>query len=113
MTVLSGQTENAGHFLQLTAMATGHKVMALLLFLPFENRTERDATLERHCKRIGTEVQTNLIRRRAAEKDSGSLVGPPHVCWDTGKTPTTRQMDAPLRGELCINRVASRDGAVV
>ena len=31
MTVFSGQTENAGHFLQLATMAIGHKVITLLL----------------------------------------------------------------------------------
>ena len=48
MTVLSGQTENAGHFLQLAAMAIGHKVIALLLLSQFEHRAERDVAHERH-----------------------------------------------------------------
>ena len=31
MTLFRGQTENAGHFLQVTAMAIGHKVITILL----------------------------------------------------------------------------------
>ena len=63
-------------------MAIGHKVIALLLLSPFEHRTERDAALEHHCKWVGAEVQTNSIRLRTSQNDSGSLVDPPHVGWD-------------------------------
>jgi hypothetical protein len=59
MTVLSGQTENAGHFLQLAAMAMGHKVIALLLLSPFEHRTERDIALERHCKSLSQSLTSD------------------------------------------------------
>ncbi len=56
MTVFRGHTENAGHFLQPTIMAIGHKVMALLLLLLIEHREERDVTHERHCERVGAVV---------------------------------------------------------
>ena len=68
-------------------MAIGHKVMALLLLLLFEHRAERDVAHERHCERVVAEVQTNSNYLGTAEKDSGSLVDPPHVGWDVGKTP--------------------------
>ena len=42
MTVFSGQTENAGHFLQVATMAIGHKVIALLLRWMFAHRADHD-----------------------------------------------------------------------
>lgn len=59
MTVFKGHTENAGHFLQPTTMAIGHKVTAILLPSLFEHRAGRDVALKRHCERVGTAVQTN------------------------------------------------------
>ena len=59
MTVFRGHTENAGHFLQLATMAIGHKVIALLLLSLFELRAEPEIPHERHCGRVGAEVQTN------------------------------------------------------
>ncbi len=46
MTVFSGQTENAGHFLQLATMAIGHKVIALLLRWLFAHRADHDVLLD-------------------------------------------------------------------
>ena len=66
MTVFRGHTENAGHFLQLATMAIGHKVIALLLLSLFEHRAERDVAHERHCERVGAEVQTNSDQRQFA-----------------------------------------------
>ena len=45
MTVFSGQTENAGHFLQPATMAIGHKVIALLLRWLFAHRADHDVLL--------------------------------------------------------------------
>ena len=45
MTVFSGQTENAGHFLQPATMAIGHKVIALLLRWLFTHRADHDVLL--------------------------------------------------------------------
>lgn len=44
MTVFSGHTENAGHFLQVATMAIGHNVIALLLKQLFEQWVERGVT---------------------------------------------------------------------
>ncbi len=46
MTVFSGQTENAGHFLQVATMAIGHKVIALLLRWLFAHRADHDVLLD-------------------------------------------------------------------
>ena len=45
MTVFSGQTENAGHFLQPATMAIGHKVIAFLLRWLFAHRADHDVLL--------------------------------------------------------------------
>ena len=74
MTVLRGQNENAGHFLQLAAMAIGHKVIALLLLSLFEHRAERDVAHQRHCERVEAEVQTNSDHLGTAKEASASLV---------------------------------------
>ena len=60
MTVLSGQTENAGHFLQLTAMAIGHKVIALLLRSLRVHQAEREDAHGRYCGRVGVGMQRNM-----------------------------------------------------
>ena len=84
-----GQTENAGHFLQPTTNAIGHKVIALLLLSLFEHRAECDVAHERHCERKGADMQTDsdhlgttkeasAVLRRALLAGLG-LVGP-HRC---------------------------------
>ena len=60
MTVFSGQTENAGHFLQLATMAIGHKVIALLLRWLFAHRADHDVLLG-HCERVEA-GRTTLVR---------------------------------------------------
>ena len=64
MTVFRGRTENAGHFLQLAIIAIGHKVMALLLLMMFEHRTERNVAHERHCERVGAAVISIPLSQR-------------------------------------------------
>jgi hypothetical protein len=74
MTVLRGHTENAGHFLQLAIMAIGHKVIALLLLSLFEHRAGRDVAHERHCERVGAEVQPNSDNLGTAKEASASPI---------------------------------------
>ena len=45
MIVFSGQTVNAGHFLQLATMAIGHKVITLLLRWLFAHPAEHELLL--------------------------------------------------------------------
>ena len=45
MTVFSGQTETAGHFLQLATIAIGHKIIELLLGWLFAHRADHDLLL--------------------------------------------------------------------
>ena len=74
MTVFSGHTENAGHFLQPATMAIGHMVIALLLLSLFEHRAEHDVAHEHYCERVGAEVQTNSDYLGTAKEASASLV---------------------------------------
>ncbi len=76
MTPFTGQTENAGHFLQPTTNAIGHKVIALLLRSLRVHQAEREDAHERYCGRVGVEIQTNTngIRGRASPPSkSGDL----------------------------------------
>ena len=74
MTVFRGHTEKAGHFLQPTTRAIGHKVIAFLLLSLFENWAERDAAHVRHCERVRAEVQTNSDQLETAKEASDSPV---------------------------------------
>ena len=59
MTPFKGQTENAGHFLQPTTNAIGHKVIALLLRSLRVHQAEREDAHGRYCGRVGVEMQKN------------------------------------------------------
>ena len=66
MTPFKGQTENAGHFLQPTTNAIGHKVIALLLRSLRVHQAEREDAYGRYCGRVGVGMQTKY------ERNSGS-----------------------------------------
>ena len=87
MTVFSGQTENAGHFLQLATMAIGHKVIALLLRWLFAHRANHDGLLgaivsvsRRACNAGPPEGR---FWRRPLSDVSASLVSPCSVSCRT------------------------------
>ena len=61
MTPFRGQTENAGHFLQLATMAIGHNVIALLLRWQFMHRDEFEVTHGHHRERVEDGVRTNSL----------------------------------------------------
>lgn len=76
-----GPTENAGHFLQLAM-----KVIARLLLSAFEHRAERDVDHERHCERLGEDVQSNSGKPRSSpplsrERHPGVVLSAPHARW--------------------------------
>jgi hypothetical protein len=73
MTVLRGQNENAGHFLQLAAIAIGHKVIAFLLSSLFG--TWPPAARGCHYGRGEAGVQTKL---RTTEELRAVPVDPRH-----------------------------------
>ena len=60
MTPFTGQTENAGHFLQPTTNVIGHKVIALLLRSLRVHQAEREDAHGRYCGRVGVGMQRNM-----------------------------------------------------
>ena len=74
MTPFKGQTENAGHFLQPTTNAMGHKVIALLLPSLLEYRAKCDVAHERHCGKGAADMQTNSDHLGTAREASAGLV---------------------------------------
>jgi hypothetical protein len=72
MTPFKGQTEKAGHFLQPTTRAIGHRVIALLLRSRFVHRTEREDARRRYCLRLEAAVQSNSIQLGTAKEVSDS-----------------------------------------
>ncbi len=74
MTPFKGQAENAGHFLQPTTKAIGHRVIALFLRSLRLDRAEREDTHQRHCEWVGADLQTNSDHLGTADEDSTGIV---------------------------------------
>jgi hypothetical protein len=74
MTPFKGQAENAGHFLQPTTKAIGHKVIALFLRSWRLDQAEREDTHQRHHEWVGADLQTNSDHLGTADEASTGMV---------------------------------------